>query len=226
MSMSGSGSLNGWGVRVAVCAEESSMRSRVVAVLRTAGHELVAEEASPAALAATGRRQAPTCVVLAAERPTSAAARAADELRATLGADSSVLVCGFVGDGQLRRALAIGVSGVVLADELDRALALVVTVVGAGQVSVPREMRDHVRAAVLTTREKQILGLVVMGMSNGQIARKLYLAESTVKSHLSSAFAKLGVSSRNEAVTVILDPDRGRGLGILGIPADRIPSPM
>jgi DNA-binding NarL/FixJ family response regulator len=66
----------------------------------------------------------------------------------------------------------------------------------------------------LTSREKQILTLVVAGLTNSQIASELFLAESTVKSHLSSAFAKLGVSSRSEAVAVILDPERGPGLGI------------
>ncbi len=57
-----------------------------------------------------------------------------------------------------------------------------------------------------------------MGMTNAAIAGQLYLAESTVKSHLSSAFAKLGVASRSEAATVILDP-RSAGLGILTIPS-------
>jgi DNA-binding NarL/FixJ family response regulator len=73
---------------------------------------------------------------------------------------------------------------------------------------------------VLSTREKQILGLVVMGYMNSQIAERLFLAESTVKSHLHSAFGKLGVRSRNEAVSLILDPARGLGIGILGVGAE------
>ena len=72
----------------------------------------------------------------------------------------------------------------------------------------------------LTTREKQILTLMVTGQTNSQIASELFLAESTVKSHLSSAFGKLGVSSRSEAAAVILDPDRGHGLGIGNVHAD------
>ncbi len=71
--------------------------------------------------------------------------------------------------------------------------------------------------AALSAREKQVLGLVVMGYTNSKIAEQLFLAESTVKSHLSSAFAKLGVRSRNEAVELILDADRGRGIGILAL---------
>ena len=89
-----------------------------------------------------------------------------------------------------------------------------VAVVCAGQVSVPRGQRGRITVQALTTREKQILALVIAGLTNAQIAAKLYLAESTVKSHLSSAFGKLGVSSRHEAATLILDPERGRGLGI------------
>ena len=73
----------------------------------------------------------------------------------------------------------------------------------------------------LTTREKETLTLSSRGMTNAQIADKLFLAESTVKSHLSSAFSKLGVSSRYEAATVILDPERGSGLGIGEIRSDR-----
>ena len=72
----------------------------------------------------------------------------------------------------------------------------------------------------LTTREKETLALSSRGLTNAQIALKLFLAESTVKSHLSSAFSKLGVSSRYEAATVILDPDRGSGLGIGEIRSD------
>jgi hypothetical protein len=62
--------------------------------------------------------------------------------------------------------------------------------------------------------------MVVLGLRNGEIARRLCLAESTVKTHLSVAFRKLGVRSRKEATTAILDPDSGFGYGILGITRD------
>jgi DNA-binding NarL/FixJ family response regulator len=110
----------------------------------------------------------------------------------------------------------------VLAEDLDDALAAVVSVVCAGQVSLPSAQRAEARAAALTRREKQILAFVIAGMTNAEIASKLFLAESTIKSHLSSAFSKLGVSSRHEAASLILDPDRGRGLGIPLIPAGQI----
>lgn len=52
----------------------------------------------------------------------------------------------------------------------------------------------------LTLRERDVLDLVSQGLSNKQIARQLQISEHTVKFHLSSLFAKLGVSSRTEAV--------------------------
>lgn len=130
-------------------------------------------------------------------------------------------MCEVVNNYELRRALEKGVAGVVLEQELDRALSATVLAVSAGQISVPAERGEQLGPRVLTAREKQILGLVVMGLSNSEIARKLYLAESTVKSHLSSSFAKLGVGSRNEAASLILDPVRGSGLGILSLTVDR-----
>jgi DNA-binding NarL/FixJ family response regulator len=72
----------------------------------------------------------------------------------------------------------------------------------------------------LTPREKQILALVVMGFTNREIADQLVVAESTVKSHLFSAFRRLGVRSRSEAVALITDPSRGLGSGILTIARD------
>ncbi len=106
--------------------------------------------------------------------------------------------------------------------DLDSALGPCIDAVRAGQICVPREHFRQIEPPALSAREKQILALVVMGYSNGQIADQLFLAESTVKSHLSSAFGKLGVRSRNEAVHLILDPDRGLGMGILALGAEPI----
>ena len=56
----------------------------------------------------------------------------------------------------------------------------------------------------LTSREQQVLALVVEGATNPQIARRLGIAGSTVKNHISSIFEKLGVTQRTEAVAVAI----------------------
>jgi DNA-binding NarL/FixJ family response regulator len=135
-----------------------------------------------------------------------------------------VLVCGEVRPGELRGAFAVGVNGIVLEEHLAATLGVCIEAVRAGQVCVPRRHAPQVEPATLSAREKQILGLVVMGYMNSEIAGQLFVAESTVKSHLSSAFSKLGVRSRNEAVDLIVDPGRGLGMGILSLGGDPIES--
>lgn len=184
----------------------------------------VAESASPEEFKATSGGPAPTCIVLGVSTANRATIEAFAALSTSVDDVSCVLVCERIRDAEVRLGLDLGIGGVVLAEDLERALVPVVLAVGAGQISVPQSVRSKVRAGVLTTREREILSMVVMGLTNGEIARRLFLAESTVKSHLSSAFAKLNVSSRNEAVMVILDPKRGEGLGILTIPAEAVPT--
>jgi DNA-binding NarL/FixJ family response regulator len=62
-----------------------------------------------------------------------------------------------------------------------------------------RRTREVVVDCPLTLREKEILGLVAEGHTNGQIARLLWVTEQTVKFHLSNTYRKLGVANRTEA---------------------------
>ncbi len=151
-----------------------------------------------------------------------AAGREVEPLCRALVGTPVVVICAEVRPGELRTALAAGAAGVVIEDQLETALAPCLTAVRAGQVCVPKLHARQVEPAALSAREKQILGLVVMGYMNSEIAEQLFVAESTVKSHLSSAFGKLGVRSRNEAVDLILDPERGLGMGILALGGERI----
>jgi two-component system response regulator DesR len=212
----------GDGPIVAVCSEQDSLGERLSAVLADAGHPVLSRSASAEQLLASCNGTVPACVVVAAEAPGRSTAEAVRLIRQRLGEVSAVLVCRQARVADVRRALELGADGVVLAADADRALPAVVVAVCAGQVSAPAGQRRAVRPRALTSREKQILTLVVAGLTNSQIASELFLAESTVKSHLSSAFGKLGVSSRSEAVAVILDPERGPGLGIGTLPPELV----
>ena len=115
----------------------------------------------------------------------------------------------------LRAALRAQVEAVVYLDQVDEALMPTVRAVYAEQVVFPRRGRRSAEIPVLSHRERQVLRLAVQGRSNDEIASHLFLATSTVKSHLTSAFAKLGVRSRSEAAALILDPDEPAGRAIL-----------
>jgi DNA-binding NarL/FixJ family response regulator len=136
-----------------------------------------------------------------------------------------VLVCTTIDGWEVRDALAAGVTGIVLRTQLATTLMPCLRAVRAGQVCIPYRNRRQLERPVLSSREKQILGLVVMGYMNRQIADQLFLAESTVKSHLSSAFGKLEVHSRHEAVDLILDPQNGLDLGILALGSEPVRQP-
>ena len=114
-------------------------------------------------------------------------------------------------------ALDAGAHGVVLEQELESSIGAAARAVCSGLVVVPAAVRQAVRRPMLSSREKQILSMVVVGLTNGEIAGRLHLAESTVKSHLSAVFGKLGVRSRKEAADLVLDPSSGLGPGILSI---------
>lgn len=131
-----------------------------------------------------------------------------------------LLICPEVERRTVKAAIGAGAHGVLRERDADAALRGCLEAVRANQTCVPAQMRREVAPPALSAREKQVLGLVVLGYMNVQIAEQLFLAESTVKSHLSSAFAKLGVSSRNEAVSLIVDPEEGLGMGIIALGAE------
>jgi DNA-binding NarL/FixJ family response regulator len=128
-----------------------------------------------------------------------------------------VAVCEVADGRAARRLIDCGIDGLVFADELEATLAPTVGAVFAGQVVVPRDVRESVQKPPLSTRERQVLEKVMMGLTNQEIGAQMFLAESTIKSHLSSAYNKLGVRSRSEAVAVILDSSRSPGTAILAV---------
>jgi len=107
----------------------------------------------------------------------------------------------------VRGALAANAEGVLCGAQVDEALVATVRAVSAGQIALPQSYHRHARPVVLSHRECQVLKLAVEGMTNDSIARALFISRSTVKSHLTSAFAKLSVRSRSEAAVVLANPD-------------------
>lgn len=161
-------------------------------------------------------------VVLWSGEKLASASPSIERIAKSLPGSAIVVVYATMRRWELRNALTAGACGLVELDRLDATLAATVQAARAGLVCAPRTNWRQIDPPALSTREKQILSLVVMGYMNSEIAKQLFLAESTVKSHLSSAFGKLGVRSRNEAVNLIVDPEHGLGMGILGLGGERI----
>jgi DNA-binding NarL/FixJ family response regulator len=112
--------------------------------------------------------------------------------------------------------LSLGADGVVLDRDIDTLLGPVARAAAAGQISLPAELWHPTRRPALSHRERQILGLAVAGLTNAQIASRFFISESTVKSHLSSAFRRLGVRSRREAAAVIFASDEVMRRSVFG----------
>jgi NarL family two-component system response regulator LiaR len=74
----------------------------------------------------------------------------------------------------------------------------------AAQVLIRAATQPHEQQEGLTKRELEILGLMVQGSSNPEIAKKLFVSRSTVKFHVSNILMKLGAASRTEAVSMAL----------------------
>jgi DNA-binding NarL/FixJ family response regulator len=127
----------------------------------------------------------------------------------------AVLVASISSNG-VRKALDVGARGVVLESDIEGALSVTVRAVVAHQIVVPHRRQSPVRPP-LSHREKETLALVARGLTNRQIAAELFLAESTVKTHLASIFGKLGVATRSEATALALDPQENLGLAVVNV---------
>ena len=121
----------------------------------------------------------------------------------------------------VRRALSDGAVGYLLKDATPEELVAAVRVVAAGDAllapsvtrrliedfarSAPPPRTSETRLAGLTEREREVLVLVGRGMSNAEIASALFIAEQTVKTHVSKILQKLGLRDRVHAVVLAYD---------------------
>ena len=120
-------------------------------------------------------------------------------------------------DEYVFEALRAGASGFLLKDAPAEELAAAIRVVAAGESllapGVTRRVIDafvrrpapptrtpEPRLAALTPRELEVLGLLARGLSNSDIASRLFVSEGTTKTHVSNVFAKLGLRDRIQAV--------------------------
>jgi DNA-binding NarL/FixJ family response regulator len=203
-------------VRVLLVDDEPLVRGGLRAILEAEDDLIVVAEAGDGAEALTQARLTPPDVVLMDVRMPHVDGIAATRLLTELEpAPRVIVVTTFENDDYVYDALVAGAQGFLLKREApDQVVHAVRTVHRSESLLFPAAVRALVAArsrgrtsatdptARLTEREQEVLRLVAAGMSNAEVAGHLFLGTETVKSHVRSILAKLGVRNRVQAVIV------------------------
>jgi DNA-binding NarL/FixJ family response regulator len=198
--------------RLIVCAEVAAMQSRIAVALEHLEPEIASlEEVSALVLLDSPGAEAMTIIILACDVDLPRQMAALRRLRREMRDPAIVAVSPMATGTGVRRALDAGADAIVFEPDLESTLAVTVSAVASGQSVVPRKLRASVERPNFSHRERQVLAFVSRGLTNAQIAEKLFLSESTIKSHLSSAFAKFGVRSRKEAAALFIELEQTNG---------------
>ena len=206
-------------LRVLVVDDHAMVRSGFTMMLSVEDDlEVVGQAANGAEAVVLARETRPDIVLMDVQMPVLDGIEATRRIVAEdLG--RVVILTTFDRDDYLFDALRAGASGFLLKNAEPEQLVEAVRVVGSGSGILAPEVTSRVieRMAAegptasrtppagldrLTEREREVLGLVGRGLSNGEIAGRLFLGEATVKTHVSNLLAKLQVRDRVQAVVL------------------------
>ncbi|MGQ9887306.1 MAG: response regulator transcription factor [Aggregatilineales bacterium] len=201
-------------VQLLIADDHSVVRAGLRALLERQGNfRIVAEAATGEEAIAKAQEFQPDVAVLDIRMPGLSGIEACRQIVQTVPNCRVIMLTSYAEDELLFAAIQAGASGYVLKRIGDNELVHAVERVSRGEgmldpamtATVFAEMRKATEAqhaaafADLTPQELAVLALVAEGMTNRQIAVKLYLGEGTVRNYVSSVLAKIGVSNRAEA---------------------------
>jgi DNA-binding NarL/FixJ family response regulator len=206
-------------IRVVVADDQALVRGGFRLILQTQPDiEVVGEAADGREAVARTREQRPDVVLMDIRMPGMDGLEATRRLMTTQNPPRVLMLTTFDLDEYVYDALRAGASGFLLKDVRPEQLADAVRAVAAGDTLLapaitrrlveqylrrpPPGARTPLGLGELTDRELDVLRLVARGKSNQQIAGTLFLGESTVKTHLTHLFAKLGLRDRAQAVVL------------------------
>jgi DNA-binding NarL/FixJ family response regulator len=203
-------------IRVVVVDDQAMVRAGLAALLGAAPDiEVVGEAGDGAGALEVCRRWHPDVVLMDVRMPGIDGLTAARELLAGADPPKVVMLTTFDVDDYVFEALQAGASGFLLKDAVPADLMAAVRVAAAGESllapSMTRRVIEHFvrgrpipsRSAefdLLTPREREVLMEVAHGRSNREIAEALYVAEQTIKTHVSRILVKLSLRDRVQAV--------------------------
>ncbi|MER5713311.1 response regulator transcription factor [Streptomyces sp. NPDC042898] len=180
--------------------------------------DVVGEAATAEQALARGPALRPDVAVLDVRLPDGDGISVCRELRSRMPEVACLMLTSFDDEDALLDAIMAGAAGYVLKQIKGSDLVSAVRTVATGQsmldpattARLMRSLRDpeaakppeDERLAVLSDRERSVLDLIGEGLTNRQIAKRLYLSEKTVKNHISRLLGKLGVERRVQAAVI------------------------
>jgi DNA-binding NarL/FixJ family response regulator len=204
-------------IRVLVADDHSMVRTGFRMLL--AGEqdiEVVAEASNGLEAVAKAARADPAVILMDIRMPELDGLEATRRILAANDAARVLILTTFGLDEYVYEALCAGASGFVLKDDPPEQLIAAVRTVAAGNALLSpavtkRVIRQFTRiprpvppkeVGELTERELEILRLIATGLSNAEIGRKLFIGETTVKTHVTHILQKLGLRDRVQAVVL------------------------
>ncbi|MEG3635486.1 response regulator transcription factor [Micromonospora palythoicola] len=202
--------------RVVVVDDQTLIRQGIRGLLEVAGIDVVGEADDGRAALPVVARTAPDVILLDLRMPRFDGIWTLERLRAE-NVDVPVLVLTTFDDDELvLAALRAGARGYLLKDVTLEQLTRAIRTLADGGTLIAPSITDRMLRAIrsgpspagpqappvqgLTGREQEVLRLVAHGYSNREIAEVLFLAEGTVKNHVSTILTKLGARDRTNAV--------------------------
>ena len=196
-------------IRILVAEDHLVARVGVVTIVNMQPDmTVVAEAANGQQAVEMYRLHQPDVILLDLRMPGMGGVEAAIAIRTEFPGARMIALTTYGGDEDIRRALAAGVQAYLTKDVLHDELIKAIRAVHGGQTYLPAAVAASLAAQLprpdLSAREVQVLGLIVRGLANKQIAFTLSIAEHTVKNHVKSILSKLSVQDRTQAATAAI----------------------